>query len=169
MGAVYNRYFSRFSTQTRGRKMKLAEALAERSDCQSRIEQIKSRLFRIARVQEGEQPAEDSAELLAEAERAFSRLLELISAINRTNSRTAFDASRSISDAIAERDVAAKRGAFLAAVAEAASTRQDRYSKSEVRFVATLSVGKLEEERDRLAKGYRELDTRLQELNWKRN
>lgn len=147
--------------------MKLAEALAERSDCQNRIEEMKKRLIRSARVQEGEQLAEDTAELLSETERTFARLLELVSAINRTNSKTAFDDARSISDAIAERDVVGKRRDFLAGIAEAASTRQDRYSKSEVRFVATVSVGKLQTEVDQLAKRYRELDTRLQELNWK--
>jgi hypothetical protein len=147
--------------------MKLAEALAERSDCQNRIEEMKKRLIRSARVQEGDHPAEDTTELLAETERAFARLLELVSAVNRTNSKTAFDNERSISDAIAERDVVGKRRDFLAGIADAASTRQDRYSKSEVRFVTTVSVGKLQTEVDQLAKRYRELDTRLQELNWK--
>ena len=147
--------------------MKLAEALAERSDCQNRIEEIRKRLVRSARVQEGEQPAEDTTQLLTEAERVFARMLELVSGINRTNSRTVFDEKRSISDAIAERDVVGKRRDFLAGIADAASTRQDRYSKTEVRFVATVPVGKLQAEVDRLAKRYRELDTRLQELNWK--
>lgn len=147
--------------------MKLAEALAERSDCQIRIEELKRRLIRSARVQEGDQPAEDTTELLAETERTFVRMLELVSAINRTNSKTEFDNKRSISDAIAERDVVGKRRDFLSGIAEAGSTRQDRYSKSEVRFVATVSVGKLQTEVDQLAKRYRELDTRLQELNWK--
>jgi uncharacterized protein DUF6847 len=151
----------------KGGIMKLAEALAGRSDCQIRIEEMKKRLIRSARVQEGDQPAEDTTELLAETERAFVRMLELVSAINRTNSKTEFDNKRSISDAIAERDVVGKRRDFLAGIAEAASTRQDRYSKSEVRFVATVSVGKLQTEVDQLAKRYRELDTRLQELNWK--
>ncbi|HEV2134809.1 MAG TPA: DIP1984 family protein [Terracidiphilus sp.] len=147
--------------------MKLAEALAERSDSQNRVEEIKKRLVRSARVQEGEQPAEDTTELLAESERVFARMQELVSAINRTNSKTVFDGERTISDAIAERDIVAKHRDFLAGVAEAASTRQDRYSKSEVRFVATVPVGKLQAEVDQLAKRYRELDTRLQELNWK--
>lgn len=101
-----------------------------------------------------------------ETDRIFVRLLELISAINRTNSKSAFDNERTISDAIAERDLVGKRRDFLAGIAEAASTRQDRYSKSEVRFVATVSVGKLQTEVDQLSKMYRELDTRLQELNW---
>ena len=128
---------------------------------------MKKRLLRSARVQEGDQPAEETTELLAETERTFARMLELVSAINRTNSKTDFDSEQSISDAIAERDVVAKRRDFLAGIAEAASTRQDRYSKSEVRFVATVSVGKLQTQVDQLAKRYRELDTRLQELNWK--
>jgi hypothetical protein len=147
--------------------MKLAEALAARSDCQNRIEEMKKRLIRSARVQEGDQPAEDTTQLLAETGRIFVRLLELVSVINRTNSKTAFDNERTISDAIAERGLVGKRRDFLAGIAEAASTRQDRYSKSEVRFVATMSVGKLQTEVDQLAKMYRELDTRLQELNWK--
>ena len=51
--------------------MKLAEALAERSDCQIRIEEIKKRLIRSARVQEGEQPAKTRPSSLAETERIF--------------------------------------------------------------------------------------------------
>lgn len=147
--------------------MKLAEALAERSDCQRRIEEVRKRLFRSARVQEGEEPAEDTTELLVETDRIFVRLLELVSAINRTNSKTPFEKESTISDAIAERDVIGKRRDFMAGVAEAASTRQDRYSKSEVRFVSTVPIAKLQAEVDQLAKRYRELDTRLQELNWK--
>lgn len=147
--------------------MKLAEALAERSDCQKRLEEIKDRLTSSARVQEGEEPAEDPSGQLAESDRIYARLLELISAINRTNSRTAFDSERTISDAIAERDVLGKRRDFLAGVAGSASSRWDRYSKSEVRYVMTVSVRQLRTDADQLAKRYRELDLRIQELNWK--
>jgi hypothetical protein len=146
--------------------MKLAEALAERSECQTKLEEIKKRLARSARVQEGERPAEDSTELLSESEQVFGRPLNLIRAINRTNARTAFDSERTISDAIAERDIAGKRRDFLSGAADAASTRQDRYCKSEVKFVANVPISQLQKQVDRLSKQFRELDTRLQELNW---
>jgi hypothetical protein len=146
--------------------MKLAEALAERSECQTKLEEIKKRLARSARVQEGERPAEDSTELLSESEQVFGRLLNLIRAINRTNARTAFDSERTISDAIAERDITGKKRDFLSGVADLASTRQDRYSKSEVKFVATVSISQLQKQVDQLSKQFRELDTRLEELNW---
>ena len=147
--------------------MKLAEALADRSDCQKKLELIRSRLDRTARIQEGEEPAEEPDELLSEADSIYMRLRELISAINRTNSRTAFDKDRTISDVIVERDLIGKRRDFLSGVADAANSRWDRYSKSEVRYVMTVPVGKLRSQADELARKYRELDLRIQELNWK--
>ena len=48
--------------------MKLAEALQLRADLQKRMEQLASRLYDNATVQEGDAPAEDPAALLAEYE-----------------------------------------------------------------------------------------------------
>lgn len=146
--------------------MKIAEALAERSDCQNRIEDLKKRLARSARVQEGEEPAEEPSELLAEVDRMFTRLLQLIRSINRTNANTAFSERQTIADAIAERDTVGKKRNLLAGIAEAAGTRQDRYSKSEVKFVSTVPVSQLQKQIDELSKRFRELDTKIQELNW---
>jgi len=123
-------------------------------------------MVRCARVQEGERPAEDTDELLKESERLFARLFELISAVNRTNSRTAFDGARTISDAIAQRDVIGKRRDYLSSITEAATTRQDRYSKSEVKFVTPFPVASLQKLIDQLSKQFREVDTKIQELNW---
>jgi hypothetical protein len=80
----------------------------------------------------------------------FTRLLDLIQSINRTNSKTPFSGQQTVADAIAERDVAGKKRDLLASVAEAASTRQDRYSKSEVKFVATVPVSPLQKRIDGL-------------------
>jgi len=148
-------------------RLKIAEALAERSDCQNRIEDLKKRLARTARVQEGETPAEDPSELLAEVDRTFARLLHLVRSINRTNAKTVFSEQQTIADAIAERDAIGKKRNLLASLAEAGSTRQDRYSKSEVKFVATVPVALLQKQIDGLSKSFRELDTKIQELNWK--
>lgn len=147
--------------------MKLAEALAQRSECQTRLDELKKRIVRNARVQEGEQPGEDPQVLLDEVDRLALRLMELVQTINRTNSATNFDEGTTIADAIAERDVLGRKRDLLIAVGDAASTRQDRYTKSEVRFVAAIPVGKIQRQVDQLAKRYREIDTKIQELNWK--
>jgi hypothetical protein len=43
--------------------MKIAEALALRADLQKRLEQLKQRLVKNARIQEGDVPEEDPGEL----------------------------------------------------------------------------------------------------------
>lgn len=147
--------------------MKLAEALAQRADCQKMLDVIKSRLEGLVRVQEGEQPVEDPAELLAEADRNHVRLLELITAINRTNAQTSFDTERTLSDVLAEREAMSQQRGFLADVADVAASRWERFSKSEVRYVISVPVAKLRAQADQFAKRHRELDLRIQELNWK--
>lgn len=46
--------------------MKLAEALAIRKDKQKKIEQLKSRVLNNVRIQEGDIPSENPAELMGE-------------------------------------------------------------------------------------------------------
>ena len=146
--------------------MKLAEALILRADCQKRIAQLKSRLLTSAKVQEGDAPAETPQDLITELERVSAELLDLIKRINKTNSATAF-AGGTISDALADRDVLAQRRTAYAELAQTAAISHDRYTRSEVKYVSTINVAEIRKRADELAKDYRELDARVQELNWK--
>ena len=147
--------------------MKLAEALILRADCQKRIAQLKSRLIANAKIQEGDAPAETPQDLIAELGRVSAELLDLIKRINKTNSATALSGTGTISDALAERDVLALERAAYAELAQTAAITQDRYSRSEVKYISTINVAETQKRADELAKQYRELDTRIQELNWK--
>lgn len=146
--------------------MKLAEALVLRADYQKRLEQLKARLVRNAKVQEGEKPAENPGELLKQVEEVASQLEALIEGINRTNAATSITGYRTIAAALARRDILAVRRSIYAELAQAATVTQDRYSKSEVKFKSTVSVSEMQAQADRLAKEYRELDTLLQAANW---
>ena len=64
--------------------MKIAEALALRADLQKRLEQLKQRLVKNARIQEGDKPEEDPVELQSELEKSAQELTLLIQRINRT-------------------------------------------------------------------------------------
>ena len=146
--------------------MKLAEALAERAEAQRQYEQLQQRILRVARVQEGDEPAEDPEELLTEANKVLDRLDLLIRRINKTNTETKFDEKYSLTDAIAFRDMALKRRKLYSDLATRASTSQDRYTRTEVRYVSTIKVKDMQARVDQLAKEYRELDTKIQRLNW---
>jgi len=146
--------------------MKLAEALILRADCQKRIEQLKSRLLRSAKVQEGEDPAENPQELLGELEVVATQLSDLIKRINKTNASVLTTEGQSIADALAERDVLVLRRGAYSDLAAMASLRQDRITRSEVKYIATINVAETQKQADELAKQYRELDARIQEINW---
>jgi hypothetical protein len=147
--------------------MKLAEALILRADCQKRFEQLKQRLVMSAKVQEGDEPPENPKELIKELERVADELGDLIKRINRTNSLTAYQEDKTLSDALAERDVLALRRGAYADLAQAASVTQARYSKSEVKFKSTVNVQEIQRRVDELSKAYREMDSRIQEINWR--
>lgn len=146
--------------------MKLAEALVLRADCQRRIAQLKQRLERVVKVQEGEQPAEDPAELLVELERTMEEFTSLIQKINKTNSHTLYSDGKSLADVLAERDNMMQKRKILNDLLELASIRQDRYSRAEVKFHTVIEVKDLQKQVDELSKDYRELDFRIQEKNW---
>jgi uncharacterized protein DUF6847 len=148
--------------------MKLAEALALRSDATKRVEQLRTRIVANARYQEGETPAEDAGELLAEAGSTLDELESLIRRINRTNSATPLGAG-TMTDALARRDVLRLRHSVLTAAADAAAGRgqgMGRQLRSELRYLAALPVAELRARADRVAVELRQVDVDIQRTNW---
>ncbi|MBT2475611.1 DIP1984 family protein [Microbacterium sp. ISL-103] len=149
--------------------MKLAEALTARADLQRRIEQLRARITANARYQEGEEPAEDAATLLVEADAALAQLRDLIRRINATNSRLDLGADGTMTDALAARDVLRLQHSLLADAAAAASGANDQFlrqMRSELRQISALPVADLRSRADAVAQELRELDNRIQQANW---
>lgn len=147
--------------------MKLAEALILRADYQKRMNQLEFRLKRSARVQEGDKPAEDPQVLLAELERVADELERLIQNINRTNSASELAEGVTITDALATRDLLRARQEIYRDLASTASGGFSRVTRSEIKFRSTVDVAEIQKRADELAAAHRELDTRIQEANWR--
>ena len=146
--------------------MKLAEALITRADTEKRIAQLQQRLIRSAKVQEGDEPPENPQTLLDETTSLIGDMQTLIQSINRTNASTAFDDSRTLTDALAERDMLMKERGILVYVIDNASVIQPRYGQSEIKFISTVNIAELQSRVDNLSRHYRELDSTIQQLNW---
>ena len=145
--------------------MKLASALSERADIQRRLSELSERLANNAKVQEGDVPAEDPKELLAEMDGLIDRLETLICRINMTNSRVESDGV-SMTMMIARRDCLKKRIAMLRGFLDCASSKVERYSRAEIAVNSTVDVKELQKQVDGLSRELRELDEKIQELNW---
>lgn len=146
--------------------MKLAEALMERAELQKKVAQLKERLSTNARVQEGEEPAEDPEQLLKALDASITALEEMIIRINRTNSATRVDAENTFADLLARRDVLKQKHKAYTTLADAASEGHERYSRSEIKYVSTVNVAELRKQIDAIAKELRRVDTKIQEHNW---
>ncbi len=146
--------------------MKLAEALVIRADHQRRIQELRQRLMRNAKVQEGESPAEDPTALLSELDRTVDEFVTLVQRINRTNSSTAFGDNQTLADALAVRDALKVTQAISRDLAQAATVVQDRSLKSEIKFKSAVRVADVQRRADDAAKEHRDLDARIQEANW---
>lgn len=145
--------------------MKLAEALIERSDLQTRIDAMQQRLLNNARVQDGETPAEDPASLMRELDAMSARVEELIRRINLTNAETEIDGT-SITAMIAHRDCLTKKAGILRNFLAAASSLTQRASRSEIVIRSTVSVADLQKQVDELSREIRVTDTKIQAANW---
>lgn len=145
--------------------MKLAEALILRADAQKRISELKERLLNNIKVQEGEEVPENPQQLMAELETLSAQLMRLIQQINKTNAATQLE-NQSLADALAERDILQLRRGVYVAIVKEASERYDRYSRSEVKLIRTVSVAELQKLLDSLSQAHRELDSKIQGLNW---
>ncbi|MEU8005847.1 DIP1984 family protein [Catellatospora sp. NPDC049111] len=151
--------------------MKLAEALALRADAVRRVEQLRARIVGSARYQEGEEPAEDAAALLAESGEVLTELETLISRINRTNATVSTAGGLTLTEALARRDVLRMRHSVITAAADAAAGRDQRgmavrQLRSELKMLTALSVAELRAQADRLARDIREVDVDIQRANW---
>ncbi|CCX42666.1 putative uncharacterized protein [Clostridium sp. CAG:1024] len=145
--------------------MKLAEALLLRADLQKRIEQIESRLLRNAKVQEGETPAEDPHALLAELSDLVRQLETLMRRINETNAALT-DAGETMTALLARRDCLRLYVQALRRFCAEASETVMRGTRSEVVVRSAVDVRRLQITIDDTSKELRELDLRIQGLNW---
>ena len=146
--------------------MKLAEALIKRGNLQKRIDALKEKLIRYAKVQEGEKPPEQPEEIYKELKGCLDELTVFVQRINKTNSEVMFDEKRSIADVLAYRDVLLLKYKILNKVIESATSLIDRYSKKEIKILSTIDVKVYQKDTDNVAKEYRELDLKIQEKNW---
>ena len=145
--------------------MKLAEALQERADLNRRIQQLHQRLSNNAIVQEGESPAEDPAELLAELDGCVQNLESLITRINLTNCRTMVDGV-SLTALLARRDALKLKLSAYRDLAHNASQLARRATHTEIKVLSAVSVKDVQAQADTLAKDLRQLDNSIQAANW---
>jgi len=95
----------------------------------------------------------------------YERLEKLIAKINRTNVDVLIE-GKSLMELIAERDRNIAVAAALNGLAEDATPKETRFSRNEIRFLPAVNIKELSKEADAYSKRAREIDNKIQEVNW---
>ena len=140
----------------RDKGMKLAEALSIRKDLQKRIQQLGQRIQNNVKVQEGDEPKEQPAELMKELDSCLSQLQELIWRINATNIETKNGEGKTLTELMAQKDVLTMR----------ISTLRSVFDTSEIKMVTVVDVKALSKQIDEYSAQLRKLDIEIQALNF---
>ena len=125
--------------------MKLATALSRRKELQTHIHELENRLMNNAQVQEGEEPAEDPRELLGEL---------------------AAEGAKTLSDLLARRDCCREQLGIWRNFLSCASATVSRRTVGEIKIRSAVPVKDFQKQVDQGAKELRQLEERIQELNW---
>ena len=145
--------------------MKLAEALSLRADLQKRVSLLKLRMKNSAKVQEGDKPAENMEELFNKLEGMLAQLEGLIYRINDTNMHALCE-GESLTRMMARKDVLSIRVALMRELLKHVTENDTRFGKNELKYIRQVNVSELQKETDGYARQLRELNVKIQGLNW---
>ncbi|MBK6449889.1 MAG: DIP1984 family protein [Saprospiraceae bacterium] len=143
-------------------KMKLAEALLLRSDLMKKIEHIQNRIRPVLIVSDDKKPQEDPTKLIAELRTAIQDLEILVIRINKTNNEININGEGSLMEALVKRDSLKMLSEKLRNIRYAAQID----NSGDANLKTTIDIKKLQTEMDQTGRAFREIDSKIQELNW---
>jgi len=146
----------------KNKKMKLAEALLLRSDLIKKIEHIQNRIRPVLIVSDDKKPQEDPTKLIAQLRTAIQELETLVIRINKTNNEINFNGEGSLMEALAKRDSLKMLSEKLRNIRYAAQID----NSGDANLKTTIDIKKLQTEMDQTGRAFREIDSKIQELNW---
>lgn len=146
--------------------MKIAEALMERAALKTDLEELKNRMLKNVKIQDGDTIQEDVYTLMEEYIQKQSHLSELISKINQSNIKTINNDGESLANMLALRDTYKSIVKTYKLLYDEAIITPSRYSRNEIKFISTVDIDKIQAKINEYSGKYRTLDTQIQELNW---
>ena len=142
--------------------MKLAEALLLRADIMRKIEHLQNRITPVLIVSDDKLPQEDPDKLIAQLRKAIEDLEILIVRINMTNNETNIEGEGSLMEALAKRDSLKMLSEKLRNIRYAAQLN----NSSEKNLKTTVDIKRLQVEMDQTGRAFRDIDSKIQGLNW---
>lgn len=150
------------SEEQNNKKMKLAEGLLLRADLIKKIEHLQNRIMPVLIVSDDRVPQEDPDKLLAQLRKTIQDLEILIIRINKTNNVTIVEGEGLLMEALAKRDSLKLVSEKLRNIRRSAQI----FNTGDSNLKTTINIEKLQIEIDQAGRAFREIDSKVQEINW---
>lgn len=150
------------SEEQNNKKMKLAEGLLLRADLMKKIEHLQNRIMPVLIVSDDRVPQEDPDKLLAQLRKTIQDLEILIIRINKTNNVTVVEGEGLLMEALAKRDSLKLVSEKLRNIRRSAQI----FNTGDSNLKTTINIEKLQIEIDQAGRAFREIDSKVQEINW---
>lgn len=150
------------SEEQNNKKMKLAEGLLLRADLIKKIEHLQNRIMPVLIVSDDRLPQEDPNKLLAQLRKTIQDLEILIIRINKTNNVTVVEGEGLLMEALAKRDSLKLVSEKLRNIRRSAQI----FNTGDSNLKTTINIEKLQIEIDQAGRAFREIDSKVQEINW---
>ena len=150
------------SEEQNNKKMKLAEGLLLRADLIKKIEHLQNRIMPVLIVSDDRLPQEDPDKLLAQLRKTIQDLEILIIRINKTNNVTIVEGEGLLMEALAKRDSLKLVSEKLRNIRRSAQI----FNTGDSNLKTTINIEKLQIEIDQAGRAFREIDSKVQEINW---
>lgn len=144
------------------KNMKLAEGLLLRSDLIKKVEHLQNRIRPVLVVSKDRVPQEDPNKLLAQLRNTIQELQSLVIRINKTNNETQVAGEGTLMEALAKRDAMKMLSEKLRNIRYAAQIN----NTGDTELKTTIDIKNLQIEMDQTGRAFRELDSKIQEINW---
>ena len=144
-----------------------AEALLKKAVFKKDLDALEQRMEESARVPHDEEPVDDYLALLGNYREKESELLEISLRILATNNSAIFCEGETISQAIIRRD-SLKRVVSMYNKLLSAATGSGRgmFHSRDIKYKRVVNMDKVRSDMDNAAMQYRDIDVKLQQLNW---
>ena len=150
------------SEEQNNKNMKLAEGLLLRADLIKKIEHLQNRIMPVLIVSDDRVPQEDPDKLLAQLRKTIQDLEILIIRINKTNNVTVVEGEGLLMEALAKRDSLKLLSEKLRNIRRSAQI----FNTGDSNLKTTINIEKLQIEIDQAGRAFREIDSKVQEINW---
>lgn len=147
--------------------MKLAEALQRRADLRQKIDSVGNTMKANILVQEGAEADYDVRQLCEEFNELMGEWRSLVGRIGRTNHAAKDEETgKTLADLLVEREAAKMEKETYDGIVAVYGEKSWRARGAELKIISTFKAKDAQKMVDDAAKRFRELDNKIQMLNW---